>query len=130
MVLSQIRVNKTNATLASFTINSAIVLISYYFILGANINRLTLVEWTSIVVQIMLYEAPFFYFIKNSKFDHLLWITQFIMTILIWGFFTIIATKTGSMGEGANIGLGWLIIVGPLLVTIISLTFCRILRLR
>lgn len=74
-------------------------------------------EWPTYVFQIFLVFIPFFFLAVSNVRRLIPWFIAAGLTALIWGFVLYVGVSAYGNGQGAYIGLGWLLIVSPFIIS-------------
>lgn len=77
-------------------------------------------EWPFILLQMALVSLPFLFLAAVGARSRSTWLTGLGLTFFFWGWLLLDALTMAS-GRGANIGLGWILLASPALITAASL---------
>lgn len=105
---------------------AAIITLSYLYILRASVASIDAFSLATIGLQIGLYAAPFWFFLSTGRLRKFLWVSQALLTMMLWVWFAVVVRRTAAAGTGVNIGATWVMLVGPLITAMISLTLQKL----
>jgi hypothetical protein len=77
-------------------------------------------EWAIFLFQMAMVSLPFLFIAAVGARSKATWITGLAMTFFFWGWLVLDAL-TFEPGRGANIGLGFIMLVSPIVITVASL---------
>ena len=85
-------------------------------------------EWGIIGLWVLWIAAPFGLLALAGIRTRLPWLVGIILTVVLWGYFVADPFLRGDEDPGANIGLGWVIIVSPIIIAAVSFVAARLAK--
>lgn len=74
-------------------------------------------EWPFLILQALLAGAPFAILALIGIRSKLPWLVALFLTLCVWGLLFYSVILAARDGTGANIGMGWLMLVAPIIIS-------------
>ena len=93
----------------------AVVYASMFLVFGVPPN-ISLEAWPYLLIPVLLATAPFGLLARAGIRDRVPWIVAGILTACVWGAYFVSVLIAARDRTGANIGIGLLLLVSPLVI--------------
>ena len=82
-------------------------------------------EYAVIIFQIVIVSLPFIIISLTGARSPAPWVAGLGMTVALWGFYVFDAWSSRGSGEGANIGLGLLMLMSPVVISAVCMAIAK-----